>query len=329
MNRYGLGLLASLFLLFSAVNAACPQADLSGDCRVNLKDFSIVAKWWLSGCNEPNPDCQGADLDHSGSVGIDDLLVMAGQWLTVGQPDLSEIVWVDINEPNGFVGQMSRYLITNAQYAEFLNAALVGGQIAVLQDENDFVTVRGVQDQNIYYKEFYAYNASIGYNNQAATFFVRPREGHDMSNHPVCNVSWYGAKAFCDYYGYRLPTESEWKAVADFDGTYVYGCGVTINSNLANYDENNPLNFTEYPYTTPVDHYPAFGYGLNDMAGNVWQWTATVYSGSKRIVCGGSWYQFEELCRIEIPNAYKELQRQPAELISTDIGFRVCRDIPQ
>lgn len=325
MNNVRAGLIASLFLLGAAVNAACPQADLSGDCRVNLKDFSILSQWWLIGC--PPGGCDGADLDASGAVGVEDLTAMAGQWLDVGQPDLSEIVWVDIEDP-GFVGQMSRYLITNAQYAAFLNSALLDEQIEVFQDQDDFVIVEGLQN-HIYYEESYYSNASIGYDGLTETFFVRPREERDMSNHPVCNVSWYGASAFCDYYGYRLPTELEWKAVADYDGTYVYGCGVTIDSTLANYFRNNPLGFSDFPYTTPVDHYPAFGYGLNDMAGNVWQWTDTLYSGDNYITCGGSWFQPEEFSRIEIlDNKDKEIQRKSADFISTDIGFRVCRNLP-
>lgn len=328
MNNYKVGFVAALCLMVSAVNGGCPQADLSDDCRVNLADFSILAKWWLLSC-APG-DCNGADLDASGEVGVNDLLLMAGQWLTVGQPDGPAIVWVDVNEPGGFVGQMSRYLITNAQYAEFLNSALTDGQIEVLQDQYDFVSVRGIQDQMIYYEESYYYNASIGYNGLTETFFVRLRDGYEMSDHPVCNVSWYGAKAFCDYYGYRLPTESEWKAVADYDGTYVYGCGATIDPTLANYGGNNPLNLSEWPYTTPVDYYQAFGYGLNDMAGNVWEWTITEYAGNKRIICGGSWYQSQDFSRIELLTENdKELQRKPTNFISSDIGFRVCRNLPQ
>lgn len=114
----------------------------------------------------------------------------------------------------------------------------------------------------------YSSESQITYNG-VDEFSVRTRDGYDMSNHPVVEVSWYGAVTFCNYYGFRLPTEWEWQAVADFDGTFTYGCGTTIDHTKANYDMDNPLNLSDEPYTSPVAHYPSFGYGMNDMAGNV------------------------------------------------------------
>ena len=43
-------------------------------------------------------------------------------------------------------------------------------------------------------------------------------------------VTWYGATAICNYYGYRLPTELEWQAVADYEGEFNYGCGIDIDN---------------------------------------------------------------------------------------------------
>ena len=67
----------------------------------------------------------------------------------------------------------------------------------------------------------------------------------DFENHPVTFVSWYGAMAFAAHYGWRLPTEWEWQAVADYDGSYTYGCGTEINSKIANYDQlhQSPRNY--------------------------------------------------------------------------------------
>ena len=82
----------------------------------------------------------------------------------------------------------------------------------------------------------------------------------------------------------RLPTEWEWQAVADFNGIYNYGCGKTINQSKANYylgsgNYCNPLGLSNIPYTSPVGYYPAYGYGMCDMAGNIWEWTSTGSSG--------------------------------------------------
>ena len=140
-----------------------------------------------------------------------------------------------------------------------------------------------------------------------------------MSNHPVVEVSWYGATAFCNYYGFRLPTEWEWEAVADFDGTFSYGCGTTIDSSKANYDYVNPLNLSSMPFTSPVDYFDSYGYGLNDMAGNAWEWTSTAI-GSHRVVRGGGWYGVGNSCIVSFSFLY-----DPSYTPYNYIGFRVCR----
>jgi formylglycine-generating enzyme required for sulfatase activity len=123
-----------------------------------------------------------------------------------------------------------------------------------------------------------------------------------MSNHPVVEVSWYGAMAFCNYYGCRLPTEWQWQAVADFDGSYIYGCGTDIDGTRANYAWDNPAGLPDEPFTTPVGYYPSFGYGLYDIAGNVWEWTRNCYypgcDPEYRVLCGGSWGYGTSGCRV-------------------------------
>ncbi len=153
------------------------------------------------------------------------------------------------------------------------------------------------------------------------TFSVRSRDGYNMSNHPVVYVSWYGATAFCDYYGYRLPTEWEWQAVADYDGSYIYGCGTAINPSKANYydyDHTNPLGLFSRPYTSPVDYYPSYGYGMNDMAGNAFELTDSIYSGTLRVIRGGSWAN--HACTVSHRTAYCT-----PDAWSFWTGFRVCR----
>ena len=87
------------------------------------------------------------------------------------------------------------------------------------------------------------------------------------TNHPVVNVSWYAAVAFCQWSGKRLPTEAEWEFAARgglTDKSFPWG-DEPVDSSRANYGPSN-LNGT-----TPVGSYPANGYGLFDMAGNVWE----------------------------------------------------------
>lgn len=93
----------------------------------------------------------------------------------------------------------------------------------------------------------------------------------------------------------RLTTEWEWQAVADYDNSYTYGCGTTRNYTKANYESINPLLLSGPPYTAPVGIYPAYGYGLCDMTGNVWEWTSSCPSedcdpySDRCIYRGGGW----------------------------------------
>lgn len=112
-------------------------------------------------------------------------------------------------------------------------------------------------------------------------------------NHPVTHISWDDAVAYAKWSGKGLPTEAEWEYAArgGFEGKVYFWGNEDIN------EENPQANIWigEFPYksekrehyygTSPVKSYSANGYGLYDMAGNVWEWTT-------------DWYH---------PNYYKEL----------------------
>jgi len=99
--------------------------------------------------------------------------------------------------------------------------------------------------------------------------WVNGRVPKGLENHPVTNVTWYDAVAYCQWQGKRLPTEAEWEHGAKGGGNPVFPWGdAAADSSRANFSASG------FGTTTPVASYPPNAFGLYDMAGNVWQFTA-------------------------------------------------------
>ena len=104
--------------------------------------------------------------------------------------------------------------------------------------------------------------------------------------HPIVRVTWHDAMAYAQWVGKRLPTEAEWEHAArgGLSGqTYPWGDAAPNGTqcNLADkhtdYDWSDQAVDDGYRYAAPVGRYPANGYGLYDMAGNVWEWCLDEY----------------------------------------------------
>jgi formylglycine-generating enzyme required for sulfatase activity len=103
----------------------------------------------------------------------------------------------------------------------------------------------------------------------------RQPEWYADDTHPVVNVTWDEAQAYCAWAGGRLPTEAEWEYAARGGledrlfpwGDEFTGQAVAIHN----------LPGRKYNFTAPVASFAPNGYGLHDMAGNVWEWTSSEY----------------------------------------------------
>ena len=212
---------------------------------------------------------------------------------------------------------MDKYEVTNAQFKAFVDAN------PQWQKDN-------IPDK--YHDGNYLFN------------WTGNRYPSGRGNYPVKYVSWYAAMAYAQWASKRLPTEAEWEKAAR--GGLVgkkYPWGDTIDANKANYGFN-------IDKTTPVGRYPPNGYGLYDMAGNVFEWCLDAYEmdfyavsprrnpragemtlrevivnyknvTTARVLRGGSWYNSAQYQRVA-----NRFRNTPTGTY-VDFGFRCARDV--
>ena len=112
-----------------------------------------------------------------------------------------------------------------------------------------------------------------------------------LDTHPVVHVAYEDAQAYASWAGKDLPTEAEWEfaACGGLDGAeFVWGDELTPDGkHMANIWQGDfpwqNLELDGFEWTAPVGSFAPNGYGLCDMAGNVWQWTTDWYQDRHRI----------------------------------------------
>jgi sulfatase modifying factor 1 len=190
---------------------------------------------------------------------------------------------------------MDKYEVTNEQYEKFVNET---GYITVAErplDPKEYPTVDPknlIPGALVFQKSKGPVNLN-DYHNWwrwvPGTCWKHPK-GPDSSiesrkNYPVVHIAYEDADAYAKWIGKELPSEAEWEFAAR-GGLE----GMNFTWGLADFQLVNPLANTwqgEFPYqnllideyegTSPVGSFPANGYGLFDMAGNVWEWTSDWY----------------------------------------------------
>jgi len=410
-------------------------ADVNNDTSVNVADRSIINAFWRTG-SAGSFTLKDCDVNSDDSVNVADRSIANAIWRgALGQNSVSNpcplrpvvpgMAFIpggefEMGDHHGDGGSgelpihavyldsffMSKFEITNQQYCDYLNSAypaqlkVVSGIVYAASDSSNSYPYC---DTYSYMDEYYS---QIVFSDP--DFSVRTKDGRDMSDDPMVEVSWYGAAAYCNWRssqegyescydindpnwscdfsknGYRLSTEAEWEYTArggQHSPYYRFPWGDTISHSQANYKSDwsggnpyfpydvsptegtHPLWGGFGPFTSPVGFFDgtmkykadynwlvsdtsyqtisgANGYGLYDMAGNVWEWCNDWYdsdyydtspydnptgpaSGSSRILRGGRWISGASRSRV----AYRiDCYRYPFAR-NYGIGFRVVLDL--
>ncbi|MGV9798601.1 formylglycine-generating enzyme family protein [Mycobacterium sp. NPDC003449] len=255
---------------------------------------------------------------------------------------------------------IERHPVTNAQFAEFVSAT---GYVTVAERPLDPADFPGVPPEELVpgglafqptagpvdlrdWRQWWTWAPGARWSRP----FGPDSTVADRPEHPVVQVAYPDAVAYAAWAGRRLPSEAQWEYAARGGSATTYAWGEDVRPGgrlMANtwqgafpYRNDGALGWVG---TSPVGTFPANGFGLVDMIGNVWEWTSTRYTTRHRpgepasgccpppggdpsvnqAIKGGS-----HLCAPEYCHRYRPAARSPQsqDSATTHIGFRCIAD---
>ncbi|WP_111511919.1 formylglycine-generating enzyme family protein [Mycobacterium kyogaense] len=289
----------------------------------------------------------------------DDLVRIPAQTTVVGSddhyPEEAPTHTVSVHEFD-----IQRHPVTNAQFADFIAAT---GYVTVAERPLDPADFPGAPPANLVPGSLVFQRTSGPVDLRHLNLWWRwtpgacwdhPRGARSTlrgrEDHPVVHIAYDDADAYAQWAGLQLPTEAEWEVAARgglAHTPYTWGDKPEgPRQRLANYwhGEFPYLPDTGYGQTTQVGSYPPNGYGLHDMAGNVWEWTLDWYGDSRdnQPCCAGDTYDPRQpgtpvprkvvkggsfLCADSYCKRYRPAARRPQQVDTgmSHIGFRCIR----
>ena len=350
------------------------------DAFVRFHDFSLAfinkkVKWSLSPGVSATIDSNGLLQASSGAAG-NETVIAEFQTLTMQseveiQATLSlpfEMVRIPsgtflMGDDNGsaieqpahqvFIDEfeIAKYEITNEQYVTYLNQALKLGELNIL-GSGIVKGTRGPFASLIYSWLQASSQFPDKYIEYTGTEF---RVISGFENYPVVRLNWYGAAAFCRFYGFRLPTEAEWEKASRAGQQLEYGTqNGTISHDLANYLGQEGQDIFEG--LAPIGSFPPNPFGIYDLGGNVAEYVFDlfdpnyfsvspsenpkgpgpaiplgVFPGGIVVWRGGCWFCEGIRCRSAFRGAINTNGGSTFDLdplSESHVGFRVARSLP-
>lgn len=240
--------------------------------------------------------------------------------------------------------KMDKYEVSNAQYKAFLLAAkgVDRGAVPPAWGQNGYGLAKSqmqtmeLDTLRMIGAEHFKLDMDTREMDRAALMDAMLKQQAQVDKYPVTGVTWSDANKFCQWRGARLPTEKEWEKAARGEKGLEFPWGNDWNPKITNTGDDAEWE----EGIAPVGAYPnnASPYGIYDMSGNVWEWTADWYDaipgsdytteeyGKKnRVIKGGS----GGMGHYAISYFYRNATRQyaPPNTVAEDIGFRCVKQV--
>ena len=316
----------------------------------------VVCFWLLASCDSETglSDSQKQSVANSvGSLTVEQVLVPAGEFVRGSnrQDDLAmrqqygfpAPLFVDEHPQKKLhldAFKIDTYEVTNKQFKTYILSAKrmlpyawMSNGYVISEDQLKMLDVEKLRKMAT---DVFAVDVDAREMEKPALLAVMLEQQKMQDNFPITGVSWFAAKAFCEWRQARLPTEAEWEKAARGANGFEYPWGNDWDPKITNTGDDGEWE----EGMAPIGSYPKnkSPYGAYDMSGNAWEWVADwyePYAGSEyqteafgkhnRVIRGGG----GGVGHYAISYFFRAATRQFAEpeMESEDVGFRCVNDV--